>query len=226
MPCRRCAALHEMQQPGRPENCRVCLYRQVEALRTLWGVWEPFDPFLIAETLPGMELRCHPFQTKGFHGFIVTSDDKRRARIVLNSLRSPEEQAFDLSHELIHYALHPPTREVHSRAPFLEWQADEGAAELLLPRVRLLDFLYEARARIREPSQADALIRLLARRQGVTAAMVRRRIWSLRLDAVQVLGGADPASLPLLLQRTYPPCETEPAEWFYPAGHTRFSVVK
>ena len=223
MPCRRCAAVPE---PSRPENCRVILYRQVEALRRLWGIWELFDPFLIAETLPGMEVRCHPFETKGFHGFIVTSDDKRCARIVLNSLRSPAEQTFDLSHELIHYALHPPTLQVRSRAPFLEWQADEGAAELLLPRAFLLRFLHDARGRVREPAQADALIRLLARRQGVTSVMVRRRIWNLRLDVLQVLGGADPASLPLQLQRTYPPCETEPAEWFYPAGHTRCSVVE
>lgn len=215
-----------MPDPTCPENCRVTLYRQVDALRRLWGVWEPFDPFLIAETLPGMEVRCHPFQTKGFHGFIVTSDDKRCARIVLNSLRSPAEQTFDLSHELIHYALHPPTLQVHSRAPFLEWQADEGAAELLLPRAFLLRYLQEARSRVREPADADALIRLLARRQGVTAVTVRRRIWNLRWDAAQVLSGAEPASLPLLLQRTYPPCETEPAEWFYPAGHTRFFVVK
>ena len=207
------------------ENCRISLYRRIDSLRRLWNVQDPFDPFMIAETLPGIRLYETAFSTAGLHGFIVTSPDKNRATIVLDTRRSDKEQMFDLSHELIHFALHPPTDRAHGYSPFMEWQANEGAAELLLPRALLLRILSETRERIRTPDDAALLVRSLARRQGIRETVVRWRMWSLRQDAARTLAGEDPKTLPLLPQRAYPPLRDGPASWFFPTGQKPIFVV-
>ena len=206
-------------------NCRVSLYRRIDALRRLWNVRDPFDPFLAAESLPGIRLYETAFSTAGLHGFIVTSPDKSRATIVLDTRRSEEEQMFDLSHELIHFALHPPTDRVHGYSPFMEWQANEGAAELLLPRTLLLRILSETRDRIRASADAALLVRSLARRQGIRETVVRWRMWSLRLDVARTLAGENPETLPLLPQRAYPPLPDGPANWFFPTGQKPLFMV-
>ncbi len=207
-------------------NCRVCLYRHIDALRRRWQIRDPFDPFLVAETLPGVELYETAFASAGLHGFIVTTHDKSGAKIVLDARRSAEEQMFDLSHELVHFALHPPTDTVHGYSPFMEWQANEGAAELLLPRALLLHVLAETRERIRTPYDASRLIQSLARRQGIRESVVRWRVWSLRQYAALTLDGAAPDSLPLLPQRKYAPITGGPVSWFFPSGHIPPSVVQ
>ena len=207
-------------------NCRVCLYGQIAALRRCWHIRDPFDPFLIADTLPGVELYETPFASAGLRGLLVTSHDKSGARIILNARRSAEEQMFDLSHELVHFALHPPTDTVHGYSPFMEWQANEGAAELLLPRTLLLHLLAETRERIRSPYDASRLIQSLARRQGIRESVIRWRVWSLRQDAALVLAGTDPDCIPLLPQRRYPSVSPGPVLWFFPSGHIPASVIQ
>ena len=58
--------------------------------------------------------------------------------ILINSNKSPLDQRFDLAHELIHFWFHPSQTSFSFQKPHLrdkekEWQANEGAAELLLP---------------------------------------------------------------------------------------------
>ena len=58
--------------------------------------------------------------------------------ILVNSNKSPLDQRFDLAHELIHFWFHPSQTSFSFQKPHLrdkekEWQANEGAAELLLP---------------------------------------------------------------------------------------------
>lgn len=49
-----------------------------------------------------------------------------------------ESVAFDLTHEMMHFLLHPENRKYYISSSLcdidnFEWQANEGAAELLVP---------------------------------------------------------------------------------------------
>lgn len=69
---------------------------------------------------------------------------ERSTSIALNATRSPEMQNFDCMHELVHYYLHDIKRcqcicadnagkTGVSQDKILEWQANEGAAQFLIP---------------------------------------------------------------------------------------------
>ncbi len=206
-------------------NCRAELYRKMDALRRAWGIADPFDPFLIACTLPGVEVCEREFSTPGLHGMIITSSDKAHAMILLDRRRSEIEQTFDLSHELVHFALHPPTDRPRPVSSFREWQANEGAAELLLPRSFLLQFLSRARTRIQSPGDADRIVQLLSERQGITRSVVRFRMLSLGWDISYALEGADPETLPILPNHAHSGALSPRAFWFFPNGQYERHVI-
>lgn len=73
--------------------------------------------------------------------YAMLSKSKKSVSIALNSKRSAEQQNFDCCHELIHYFFHDNisnctigTQERDlALNTYIEWQANEGAAEFLVP---------------------------------------------------------------------------------------------
>ena len=179
------------------ENARAALYRRIDGIRSAWNAGSRhFDAFCIARSLAGVKLREARFSTPAFRGLLVTSPDKARAIIVLNSLRSEEEQMFDLTHELVHYALHPPTTDSGLYDPGFEWEADEGAAELLMPRQVILEDMYICRESVRGRATLRAYARARAAHFGVTESRMRARMESLASDIRLALAGVPPEEIP------------------------------
>ncbi|MGN1073734.1 MAG: ImmA/IrrE family metallo-endopeptidase [Eubacteriales bacterium] len=180
------------------ENARAALYRRIDGIRAAWNAGSRhFDAFCIARSLAGVKLREARFSTPAFRGLLVTSPDKSRAIIVLNSLRSEEEQMFDLTHELVHYALHPPTTDSGLYDPGFEWEADEGASELLMPREVILEDMYICRESVRSRATLRAYARARAAHFGVTESRMRARMESLASDIRPALAGVPPEEIPL-----------------------------
>lgn len=83
----------------------------------------------------GIEIIEHKFKSIMICGILYKGTHK--STIILNSLRSLKGQNFDCMHELIHYWYHENgdylCLERNNRLN-MEWQANEGAAQALMPQ--------------------------------------------------------------------------------------------
>lgn len=118
--------------------------------------------------------------------------------IMLNARHGPEERRFGLAHELVHFWCDEEDRALYtgplSRSPetaFREWRANEGAAELLVPREVFVP-LAAGQAVDAHKGQSDALSRdapwltASAALFGVTEAVIRYRLRALGRDIEEV----------------------------------------
>lgn len=113
---------------------------------------------------------------------------KKTTTLALNSKRTPQMQNFDCMHEIIHYFLHNDVNSFQclsgdnlpSFNDRLEWQANEGAAQALLP-YRLFIPMYAA---LSEKGDEN-LIKSLAASFGVTERVVLNRIDNLKYEIYQ-----------------------------------------
>lgn len=139
-----------------PSLNKAALYKKVWRLKECLG----YDKFgygidLISD-LKRMKVNIEiiPFKTKGLRGMSVVGDESNCDIILLNSRRSCSEQNFDCGHETLHLNLHRhldrktfncfdgPTA---NQDPYLEWQANEGAAEFLIPSYAFLSMIGKER---------------------------------------------------------------------------------
>ena len=157
---------------------RSALYHRIDSMRRKYGIRGVFDPyaFLEAQKIP---LALHRFTDGHLHGVLVRTG--RRYGIILDTRLTPAEQRFTLTHEIVHFELHrgePGAAAFHNSSD--EYQADEGAAELLMP---YRDFLPRAAAMRRKflSDQTAALI-LLAAHYRLDCEQVRRRLKSLAYE--------------------------------------------
>lgn len=149
-----------------------------------------------------------PLRTEGLRGMALPSPDEEGPDIIfLNSNRSRTEQNFDCGHELIHLSLHrgaqlesfncfEKVRAQQNR--FLEWQANEGAAELLAPYRELLPLVRAAWPGLHRWQAIAALRTQLAERFGVSEVVIRFRFESLKYEIFQYISGVPLEQVQLL----------------------------
>lgn len=122
------------------------LYNTVDELRKLlysFGIRYPINIFEICDLFSNIEIATIPFKTPGLRGMAKLADDENDVNCILvNSNLTQEEQNFHGTHELMHICIPNNSRGATFRCyekvqPFqdkyLEWLANEGAAELLMP---------------------------------------------------------------------------------------------
>lgn len=127
------------------------LYEKMESVRALLGITlddYPVDFGRVLQKLsPVLAVHTEPFEYRRFCGFLIKNRLPARSHVVINSRLNPEDQYFAAVHELVHFLCHdverflcnPFTQTVHGK---FEWQANEGAAELILPQAFFVeDFL-------------------------------------------------------------------------------------
>lgn len=113
---------------------------------------------------------------------------KRTTTLTLNSRRSSAMQNFDCMHEIIHYFLHEDLNTFEclgsdnnpSLNDSLEWQANEGAAEALLP-YRMFIPMYISLCEENE----ETAITYLANKFCVTERVIENRIDNLQCEIYQ-----------------------------------------
>ncbi|MBE6929409.1 MAG: ImmA/IrrE family metallo-endopeptidase [Ruminococcaceae bacterium] len=175
-------------------NNRRELYRRVEEFRQAFHVGKgPVDVFAICEQIPGLELRQVVLKTHGFNGVYMRGES--RDLILLNAARTRKEQMFDLSHELMHWWLHREKASHGRRDALKEWQANEGAAELLVPWKELAQRVYACRGALSSAENLRRFTTAQAQRCGVTEAVIRFRYESLRAELALARAGVKPSSL-------------------------------
>lgn len=140
----------------------------------------------------------------------ILSKGETTTTIGLNALRSKAMQNFDCGHELIHYFFHESghyqcictDRDSNIKSinqdPFMEWQANEGSAELLVPyELFIPDYIKLSRKYAHDILRAIPLA-MLAHKYNVTEAVIRNRIESLNFEIYQYLHGIKVENIVLL----------------------------
>jgi hypothetical protein len=113
--------------------------------------------------------------------------------VILDERLTSAERRFTLTHELVHFVLHPGARGSTPERPGEEYQADEGAAELLMPYRDIIPRAAAMRRRLREePSSALTALAAVYR---LNCEYVRRRIVSLDAELLEFSHGTPVAAI-------------------------------
>lgn len=187
-------------------NAKTTLYRHVSYLRDQLHVTLASYPLHLADLYfqHPIDVKRHAFQTSGFCALAFIG--KQADTIVLNANRTPLEQNFDYGHELIHLTKHRNLKlgcfncfdkTQPTQNPFIEWEANEGAAELLVPYQLFLPALRDtSQVYCREPQKIKPA---LADQFQVTSSVIEYRIQSLKYELYQyIVLGTDISQITLL----------------------------
>lgn len=158
------------------------LYRRVELIRKSAPKGR-FDPYALARSLD-IEIEVYAFDSERLAGVLLRG--KHKSKIILSANRSAEGRRFAASHELIHYFLHDGENFLCTGddAVFaIEWQANEGAAELLMPYKEFIPFYKNICLSFF--TNRDRALRRMAEHFGVSTGMISTRLQSLSPEIAQ-----------------------------------------
>lgn len=158
---------------------------------------------------------CEEMHKNGFIGFervqfenlslrgmaCVSEDDSEKDVILINGNLSPIEQNFYCTHELIHICLHRdlPNKQFNcyekvkeNQDSFLEWQANEGAAEMLIPYKSFLPKIKQTCSCYKGCDKADIMCYIVsefAQQFNVSERVIEIRLESLKFEIDQYFSG-------------------------------------
>ncbi len=158
------------------------LYRKIELIRQSAPAGR-FDPYALARTL-GIEIEVYAFDSARLAGVLMRGEHK--SLIVLSANRPPEGRRFAASHELVHYFLHEGDNFLctgDDEVSAIEWQANEGAAELLMPYKEFILFYENIRSLFF--TDRERALRRAAEHFDVSAGMINTRLQSLSPEIAQ-----------------------------------------
>lgn len=146
----------------------------------------------------GITIEKVPFKTKGLRGMAIIGDNRDEDVILLNSNRGKIEQNFDCGHEVVHLGIHReigPTSfncidKIYAKQDeYIEWQANEGAAELFVPYTALLPFIKFKYHTLTSSSAIQQLKSELGLIFNVSSKVIEFRFESLKYEISQYLCG-------------------------------------
>lgn len=185
-------------------NAKEDLYARIDKMRKNLGIVSYETPInaleLCTSKISDVEIVYHSFDTTGFCGAAFVGN--KMNTIVLNSARSEIEKNFDCGHELIHLVRH---RHLNggifncynkNRSSFLEWEANEGSAQFLVP---YQDFIPRFVTLLK--LNATCIQNILATHYHVTTQVINIRLDSLAYEIDQYQEGARLDCLELLSRR-------------------------
>lgn len=175
------------------------LYKFVSAIRERYGIKicsYPLNLIEMCEERNNLDIEYLDIKTKGLCGiaFIGTKADT----IVLNVNRNQRERNYDCAHEVVHLLKHRHLGMAEFKCyensdlkqnTALEWQANEGAAEILVPYRQLLPLIYDNRHAISSQDEIYNLKLKLADFFNVTESVIKFRFESLKYEINQFLNG-------------------------------------
>lgn len=185
------------------------LYKCVDSLRESLDLshLDPVDTKDMIDQIGHIDLTYHCFHTPGLCGIAMVGD--KVDTIVLNSQRTLKEQSFDAGHEIIHLYKHRNTLDhfncfSHSHPKqnsFIEWQANEGAAELILPYRLFVPLVANALPSLKDISDFNHLRAELADTFYATEPMLNNRLEGLKYEIYQYANGVSLEDLQFLSRR-------------------------
>ena len=191
-------------------NAKESLYRYVDSLRKQLRIDSysyPLNTIDICKSDDTTDVEYHKFSTNGFCAAALIGD--RTDTVVINLNRTPEEQNFDCGHELVHLTKHRnkginifSCYDLGSKAttqnPILEWEANEGSAELVAPYRLLLPGIKQSGFDLTTYEGISNLKIYLSEKFGVSVPVIKYRLESLKYEIYQYLNGMRLDSIRLL----------------------------
>lgn len=150
----------------------------------------------------GIDIIYHDFDTNGFCGAAYAGPVSDT--MVLNENRSLVERNFDCTHEVIHLTKHRSLNNGifkcfdEAQNSFLEWEANEGAAQLLVP---YQDFIPRFSACLDSHHTSGTIQSELATHYFVSTQVINIRIESLSYEIDQYRNGVPIEKIELLSRR-------------------------
>lgn len=188
------------------------LYKEIDAVRRFLGT-DTLDAGLWTKDVllrqPNIAIDSAPFKTPGLRGILSLGSKSENDVILLNSQRSPEEQNFDCAHEMVHLFLHRNEDKPSftctdyvsdNQDPYLEWHANEGSAQFLMPYQTFIPRFVELLACTSSDS-AFLIPSQLAEFYNVTTRVVNHRLENLGYEIDQYRAGVPISQIELLSRR-------------------------
>ena len=175
-------------------GAKANLYKFVDGIRETYSLSNTSYNIKISNLCsidPTIWIETHYFSTTGFGAAIFFGDKKDT--IILNSQRTPQEQYFDFCHELIHKHKHRTNDRLSyncftiSQNSFIEWEANEGAAEMLMPYRSFIQDVAEAYPTFSASYDIHDFKCQMQQKYNVTPTMVELRLNSLRYEIWQII---------------------------------------
>ena len=182
----------------RIEKCRNELNERGVTNITIENIVAVYDDIVV---------EYYPFATKGLKGMLfLASDDCDNNGMIINSNLPEEERHFHSIHEFMHIMLHAGIPGNHimtleneirnNQNSFLEWQANEGAAELIIPYKEFVPLFAELFTDYIQNGQwweivygQKSIAEYLAERYQVSVPVILNRISSLSYEIDQFRSG-------------------------------------
>ena len=176
------------------------LYKEVANIKKYLGFEElDFNIDLINYCKSnGILVETLPYKTKGLRGMAILGDDNNKDIILLNKNRTRCEQNYDCAHETIHLCIHRKVglktfncfnKVAPNQNPFLEWHANEGAAEFFVPYKTLLPLIRSNKDYLTDYRSIDSFKLSLSEKYSVPEAVINYRLENLKYEIYQYLQG-------------------------------------
>lgn len=182
------------------------LYRYVNDLKKCMNIDSMkigIDIYWACQRINGIKMEVVDFSDRSLRGMAVPKDNI----ILLNSSRNEIERNFDCAHEFIHVVRHKHEdtqtfscldKLCPRQNPFLEWQANEGAAEILVPYKVFIPIFCEYHPRCENEYEYYYLLDYLAHLFNVPLRVIELRIENLKYEIYQYEKGCDIDSIQVL----------------------------
>lgn len=189
---------------------KATLYAQIDMIRHKLSLVSPSSGIHLIDYLNkanNVFVTTQNFHTPKLRAMCSFGKSPHKDVIILNAYRNNLEQNFDCGHELMHLFLHRYISEGSfncfdnqlDRNDYIEWQANEGAAEFLVPYKVFIPNLCEHFGRITASSNAmHIFISSQSAFFNVPYTVIEYRINTLKYEIAQYLDGVSLENLDIL----------------------------
>ena len=186
-------------------NAKGALYRYVDELRNYLGISQselPVNVIDLCHKEGSVDIMYHQFDTAGFCGAALVGNIKDT--IILNSTRSEYEQNFDCGHEVVHLTKHRTQNSgvfncfKNAQNSFFEWEANEGAAELIVPYKQLIPDLLDLFNPVTSSGDIFYAYAILSEKYRVSEMVMKNRNENLKYEIYQVASGGSINSISIM----------------------------
>ncbi|MFA6282222.1 MAG: ImmA/IrrE family metallo-endopeptidase [Candidatus Omnitrophota bacterium] len=184
-----------------PKADKKVLYQKIDEIRSLFSIKMddyPIDIFQLLHSIRDLiEVEIKEFSGK-LGGFLIYNNLPNKSAMILNK---NSNLSFSAAHEIIHFLAHGGYGYdylLHSSKPSgscIEWQANEGAAELLLPYKLIVPEFVNLEI------DTKGAIEYLAQKYKVSKTIIAYRLNSLTFEINQYIKEKDINKVTLISQR-------------------------
>ncbi len=182
------------------------LYKYVAKSKEFMGIKTNeigLDFYEACSSIKKLDVRTVNFKDRSLRGLSVPKENI----ILLNSFRNRTERNFDCAHEFMHVIKHKNENFQTfncfdtlrpQQSPYLEWQANEGAAEMLVPYKIFIPMFCKSISNCVTPADYYSFLDSLAHIFNVPNAVIELRVDNLKYEIYQYENGCDINRIQLL----------------------------